>query len=429
MDLEKLFLKAGIITYEEYDEIQLIRQNPELLPRFEHGETEVDLKSDEVIKYNLNFYDGIREAVLYQSLNHPNIIKCHDVSIFDYLPTISPAEASEILKGVKMTFSKYISCDSEIFKDIFYKDKDRMFINMFVDITSAMHYLACSEVLHGDIKLANIFYDPKKDSFLLPDFDHAVIGKDNYHLRPYTPNTKPPEIDFIVKGVNDERGDIYSLAVSLISLYMNWPENWHLKDERIINFNKFVRYMDNNPGPEVLSTREAKEAILSHNEKLVEVAKNNIPFGDILIKMASFDYSERPDIRDITQEVYLCKPLKLQNLTFSFIETFPEIWKLDKHDAIYLYILAFNSALILREVLSYPISLPIKNINTIEYTSDNNFIVTENLARSIERIFKVNPNDILTQEELNQLGEHYEEITHEKLIAKFFKRKGYKLFS
>lgn len=415
MNIEKIIYNSGFITKDEYELIQEKRENPNLYIRLNREESEVAIGKNLVVKHNPNFFDGIREAILYSSLDHPNIIKCLSVDIFDYLPDDPKITTPDnIFKGVRLTFKKYIPCDDPKFAAII-KGNRALIEQILRDILAAMSYLNHFEILHSDIKPGNIFYDPVTDKFLLADFDLATTDRNSFHLRAFSPLTAPPEIHFIKSGVNDWKGDLFSLGVSLATLYTGkqWfpGRNAELYDD----FINYIHSLDN-PGPEVLTSKLGQLMTEKH-----QAAVSRLPLNDFLKSILHFDHDKRPELPAYQNS----EPLRMSRFINEFCLMFYPKESVSRRESIFLFLLAFSSASLLNVNLQYPHPIPVKGSNVISYDEEG-YYLPETLNNLILERFGFDPNIEFTQDELEQIAEHYGEITHEKIISIFFNLKGFK---
>ncbi|CAE6452509.1 unnamed protein product [Rhizoctonia solani] len=143
-----------------------------------------------------------RELYIWSKCNHPNILPLLGYGHFrDRLVTITPWMPGGCL-------SDYIQCDPSLNR-----------IKACREICSAVAYLHEQNVVHGDLKAANVLVSPDR-SLRLIDFGHSTIT--DHSLQFSTPNAQmqacfwaPPEV---LNGVTERSfaADVYSLAMTLL---------------------------------------------------------------------------------------------------------------------------------------------------------------------------------------------------------------------
>lgn len=87
------------------------------------------------------------------------------------------------------------------------------------EILSALKYLCDQEIMHNDIKPANILYDRKVKGAVLIDFGLASLG--GTVRTGGTPWYVPPEL--IEKGERGFKGDVFALGVTALYLLGKCP--------------------------------------------------------------------------------------------------------------------------------------------------------------------------------------------------------------
>jgi len=428
------------------------------LPKFESSDAKVEIKDDLVIKYNPSFYDGLRESIMYRSLDHPNIIKCRDIEVFDFIPeSVNNPRTIDIQKMVKITFDKYIPCDDIAFSQNLIKNS-HMAMKMFIEIVDAMYYLSLSEILHSDIKPANIFFDKVNDRFLLADFDLVTVGKEYYSFRVFTPATAPPEIKNLVHGVNDFQGDVFSLAITLTTLLKGdyWYSEIRFEDknnqvltesidknlynELISNLKSYIDYFpeiemimkmlsyecEDRPSiEEIYNYFVDKNMIIKKEMKSLSLIKSEENFIRKLIYDDYIFTCNQTDYDCVNNTDYLNLVNKSSFLTNLILEMIGEnMEKLNSRYKIFIFILIELSALILTRALtapqadySYKKSLP----RLIDYSKRD---IAENIL-----IGKLCPSEekLLTVEDIEELLEENCNNSHEMLILAIVKKFDFKI--
>ncbi len=146
-----------------------------------------------------------REAETAGRLNHPNIVTIYDAGEDHDLAYI----AMEFLKGCELT--KYTKPDTLL--------PTRRVIMLMADAADALAYADGNNVVHRDVKPANVIYDPDTNKIKLTDFGIARItdaSKTKTGTILGTPSYMSPE-QFSGKKA-DGRSDIFSLGVMLFQL-------------------------------------------------------------------------------------------------------------------------------------------------------------------------------------------------------------------
>lgn len=382
---------------------------------YDYEDTTIKFDGDSVIKHHPSFFDGLREVIMYKCLNHPHIIKCKNVEIINFLPKLDyevKYEPVDVMKMVKITFDKYQP--SNIGKEM----------KMFIEIIDAMYYLEQSEILHSDIKPDNIYYNAREDKFLLADFDLITMGKENYHRRARSPITEPPERD-----VNDSRGDVFSLGIT-ISIFLT-GKKWYQRTE---------------------SEEEYNDALSKITKKII------FPEKKLLLAMLRFNYLERPTTKEIYEYFFgRMKYPKIQLIKIDNSEMEQGIYDdyinhgdpendllyrksaqiavvmLEKlkwdviansEEKAFLFLLIELSAFILMRSLTFP-------RENYEYhkklpkllTFKNEYFISENSY--VKRVLKVNE---INQELLSELKDENPLSVHVKLISDFMEMIDFRIF-
>lgn len=172
----------------------------------------IEFKDNLVIKtqHGIGYNNGLREAIFYKTLNHSNIITCQDVKLSKNKITI--------------IFERYIP-----FKKLNFLETTQFFEEM----VDAIAYLDANKIIQGDLKPENVYFDQINKKYVLADFDLAVYPEKCFINRTATPFTRPPEVAEVwyhmengdqeemkeaEKKIIDSKGDIFSLAITTITL-------------------------------------------------------------------------------------------------------------------------------------------------------------------------------------------------------------------
>ncbi|KAF9642512.1 kinase-like protein [Thelephora ganbajun] len=144
-----------------------------------------------------------REAVMWKRLEHPNILPLLGV-------TTSPFQlVSDWMSGGDLP--EYIKKNS---------NADR--IGLLCDVAKGLHYLHSRDVIHGDIKGANILVDDSGHA-CIADFDEATVVKDedsvedDSDILDHNPRWAAPEV--LEKGTCSKKSDIFSFGMVMIEVF------------------------------------------------------------------------------------------------------------------------------------------------------------------------------------------------------------------
>ncbi len=89
------------------------------------------------------------------------------------------------------------------------------------DIGNALKASHEKGLIHRDVKIENIFYDPEKDIYKLGDFDNSALEGEARN-RVFTRGYGAPETVYSKGDISGERADIYSFGVVLFLLLNNF---------------------------------------------------------------------------------------------------------------------------------------------------------------------------------------------------------------
>jgi len=156
----------------------------------------------------------INSMVYPLALDHPGIIKYHNISIgTEDISIVMDAYENDIWSGLRQ--------DPGMFKPI------HIFRSLCTQMVSALAYLTSRDIIHGDIKSANILYRKISDSaytFVLADFDLAhdrvCYQTSIRHTNMYTPGYRPPEMLLDEEHrYSSDKSDVWALGVTFAFTY------------------------------------------------------------------------------------------------------------------------------------------------------------------------------------------------------------------
>ncbi len=166
------------------------------------------------IKNIVGYHDpsaALIEIAYMVRMNHPNINKLEGIS-FSYdddwsFQLIMPYMASNLSRMIH--------------DDVLFHNKGKI-IKYLYDIVVGVAYMHSRDILHRDLKSANILYDISKDSMIIADFGLAIMLRCPYLNEEISPNVitslyRPPELFMEVMQYGDEV-DIWSLGVILYEM-------------------------------------------------------------------------------------------------------------------------------------------------------------------------------------------------------------------
>ena len=161
-----------------------------------------EFEADELVEVKERFF---REAETAGRLSHPNIVTIFDAGEEHDLCYI----AMELLKGQDLV--PFTKPDSTLSPD--------KVISIVARVADALGYAHRQNVVHRDVKPANVMYEPQSDTVKVTDFGIARItdsSKTKTGMVLGTPSYMSPEQ---LQGKKiDGRSDLFSLAVSLYQL-------------------------------------------------------------------------------------------------------------------------------------------------------------------------------------------------------------------
>ncbi len=148
----------------------------------------------------------LHEAMTVSRLDHPNIVKIHDADIIDdrafiamdFIPGSSLAE--------RLIRKRYLTVAESL--------------RVMSAVLNALSIAHQNDIVHGDIKPANIMYDKKSRRYIVTDFGAAYAAQQSLHEHGRkivgTPAYMSPEQ--LSGSKVDGRSDLFSLAVAIYQL-------------------------------------------------------------------------------------------------------------------------------------------------------------------------------------------------------------------
>ncbi|WP_394700861.1 serine/threonine-protein kinase [uncultured Methanobacterium sp.] len=132
----------------------------------------------------------VKEVANWTILNHPNIVKLHDVNIIE-TPYIEMEYCEDQLEEKKRELSEAI--------------------NIICGVAAGLQYAHSKNIIHGDIKPSNILM--KNNQAKISDWGLSKLKTDkSVTLSGFTPQYAAPEQISSEYGKGDERTDIYQLG-------------------------------------------------------------------------------------------------------------------------------------------------------------------------------------------------------------------------
>lgn len=196
---------GGGISYLAYDlqlerEVVVKEHFPHSLCMRIPGEAEV--QPLDAASYERSLGNFCREARILAGLNHPGVVKVHDI----FQASGTAYMVMEYVEGESL--SEWMSAHAQ---------EPALVESLLVSLLDALAYIHGSEVLHRDVKPANIIVR-EDNSPVLIDFGAALLGDPQSTLTLVgSPGYAPPE-QFQPHGSVGPWSDLYALAHSFIAL-------------------------------------------------------------------------------------------------------------------------------------------------------------------------------------------------------------------
>lgn len=147
----------------------------------------------------------LHEAKTVSALDHPNIVKIHDADINDDRAYIAMDYIAGYPMSERLRRKKYLTAAESL--------------RIMQSVLNALIVAHSKDIVHGDIKPANIMFDQNRRIYILTDFGAANNGGQLDDIEKKivgTPAYMPPEQ---LSGAKmDGRSDIFSLAVTIYHL-------------------------------------------------------------------------------------------------------------------------------------------------------------------------------------------------------------------
>ena len=147
----------------------------------------------------------LHEAVIVSQLDHDNIVKIHDAEMLDDGAYIAMDYISGYPMSLRLRKQEYLTVGE--------------CIRISKAMLRALSVAHGHDVIHGDIKPANIIYDIVNETYILTDFGAAYserMERQNENTIVGTPAYMSPEQ--LAGKKLDGRSDLFSLAVTLYHL-------------------------------------------------------------------------------------------------------------------------------------------------------------------------------------------------------------------
>lgn len=205
---------------------------------------------EHVVKYIQPKLGGIQNYLEYYILlynKHPNILNAVSIETTEnsLVKIILPRALEDLSKNKKRFRNK----------------------NIFAQIVSGVDYLHAYDIVHGDIKPANILLFPNNKIMIndlsLARFSESAVSENKVHL--YTYHYRAPEVD---NGEFSLKSDIYALGCTLYEIYFG--SSYHNKKYQLKTRPLYI--MDNS------------------NDRL---------FLDLIYNMTNSDLDKRYDIQQV----------------------------------------------------------------------------------------------------------------------------------
>ena len=194
---------GGGISYLAYDralerEVVIKEHFPMGLCRRREGRAEIEPEDDEIYTRSLSVF--CREARILAGLNHPNVVKVHDI----YEASGTAYIVMEYVEGSTLReWMQKKACDVAAVSAC------------LAQLLRTLHYLHGNSVLHRDIKPSNIIIREDEQPILI-DFGSAHLGTANHTLTPVgSPGYAAPE-QFSPGGRVGAWSDLYALAQCIL---------------------------------------------------------------------------------------------------------------------------------------------------------------------------------------------------------------------
>ncbi len=147
----------------------------------------------------------LHEALTASQLEHPNIVKIHDADIFDDQAFIAMEYVEGYPMSERLRRKRFITAAEAL--------------RILESVLDALTIAHAKNIVHGDIKPANIMYDSSSKQYILTDFGAAYSDfreRDEEKKIIGTPAYMSPEQ--LSGNRIDGRSDLFSLAVTLYHL-------------------------------------------------------------------------------------------------------------------------------------------------------------------------------------------------------------------
>ena len=213
--------------------------------------TDNTLKVIKIVK-NLRLWQVLnKNPDLMLNLNHPNIVKTHNITFINGKPCI----IQDYAEGTNL---QQLSSQQPITL--------KLCLKILEDILSALAYLDSLGLSHKDIKPSNIIYDIKQNKATLVDLDYTVFNY--YNHRKYLGTIQYSAPEQIINNRTSATADCYSLGLVIAYLIMGKiPFATNLKKQNDLVKQELLASIKINSNPILSAFYSFIEALLTYDFK------------------------------------------------------------------------------------------------------------------------------------------------------------------
>ncbi|CAD8069401.1 unnamed protein product [Paramecium sonneborni] len=278
-DISKIYSLGKVLGVGSFGKVVTARM-------IKNAEKQVAIKIIEKAKVKGREDILANEIYMLQQLDHPNIIKFHEVyqNRLNFYICMDYCKGGELVEWIP---KRYKSFHEPHIQEIMKK------------IVSAVSYIHAQGIVHRDIKAENIMITSKKDDGEPKLIDFGLANKfDTSHLKRLksfagTPMYMAPEV---IKGSYDEKCDVWSLGVLLFTLLSgHLPFHGSTKEELYNNIQTSNISFSSSVWPNI--SNEAKDLI----KKMLQKQPGLRPNSKDLIKHSWFKKQFKNEEKTSTQ--------------------------------------------------------------------------------------------------------------------------------